>query len=102
MFLMVFDSVYERDLDDPTVPSSYGYAIEIASSSSRIVATVMAIRQWAAERGHQVTWFTVLCLFMLWANFSPLYGVLAIKNVELWELARIAVAGAALLWTVRG
>ena len=34
---------------------------------------------------------------MLWANFSPLYGVLAIKNVELWELAWIAVAGAALL-----
>ena len=97
VFLMVFHAVYQRDLNDPTMLSWYAYAIEIAAIIIGFVATVTAIRQWATARGHQVTWVTVLCLFMLWANFSPLYGVLAIKNVELWELACIAVAGAALL-----
>lgn len=97
IFLMVFHPVYQRDLNDPTVLSWYAYAIEIIVIVIGFVATLMAIRHWAAARGHEVTTFTVLCLFILWANFSPLYGVLAIKNVELWELACIAIAGAALL-----
>jgi hypothetical protein len=97
VFLMAFHLVYQRDLVDPTVLAWYAYALEVVAIVIGFVATMIAIRHWAAARGHHVSWLTWVCVFMLWANFSPLYGVLAIKNVEIWELACIAVAGAALL-----
>jgi hypothetical protein len=97
VFLMLFHPVYQRDLVDPTVLSWYAYALDVIAIVIAFVATVIAVRDWAAARGRTVTPFMVLCLGMLWANFSPLYGVLAIKNIEIWELACIAVAGAALL-----
>lgn len=97
VFLMLFHRVYQRDLVDPTVLAWYAYALDVLAIVVAFAATVFAIRHWAAARGRSINGFMILCLAMLWANFSPLYGVLAIKNVELWELACIAVAGAALL-----
>lgn len=97
VFLMLFHWIYHRDLADPTLLAWYAYALDVLAIAIAFVATVVAVRDWAAARGHRVGAVTVLLIGMLWANFSPLYGVLAIKNVELWELACIAVAGAALL-----
>lgn len=106
VFLLLFHPVYQRDLVDPTVLAWYAYALDVLAIMIAFVATAMAIRDWAASRGRSVDRFMILCLALLWANFSPLYGVLAIKNVELWELACIAVAGAAILrnrpWIVGG
>lgn len=98
VFLMLFHPVYQRDLVDPTLLAWYAYALDLTAIAIGFVATVFAIRKWASARGRAFTGFMVLCLAMLWANFSPLYGVLAIKNVELWELACICVGGAALLY----
>lgn len=97
IFIMLFHWVYQRDLNDPTVLSYYAYALDMVAIVIAFVATIAAVRHWAESRGHRVGTLTVVLIGMLWANFSPLYGVLAIKNVELWELACIAVAGAALL-----
>ena len=97
IFLMLFHPVYRLNLDDHTVLSWYGYGLDLAAIVIAFVATFDAIRTWAMARGARVGGPMLLALGLLWANFSPLYGVLVIKNVELWELALIAVAGAAML-----
>ena len=97
VFIMLFHWIYQRDLNDPTWLSYYAYALDLLSIVVAFIATVVAVRYWAESRGYRVGALAVVLIGMLWANFSPLYGVLAIKNVELWELACIAVAGAALL-----
>jgi hypothetical protein len=97
IFLMLFHPVYRLNLTDHTVLSWYAYALDLIAIAIGFIATFDAIRTWAMARGVKVGGPMLLALFLLWANFSPLYGVLVIKNVELWELALIAVAGAALL-----
>ena len=97
VFLALFHPVYRLNLSDPTLLSYYAYTLDVLAIGVAFLATVMAIRTWVASRGGTVTPVMWLALALLWANFSPLYGVLAIKNVEVWELALIAVGGAALL-----
>lgn len=97
IFLMLFHPVYRLNLADHTVLSWYAYALDLMAILIGFIATFDAIRTWAMARGARVGGPMLLALGLLWANFSPLYGVLAIKNVELWELALIAVAGAAML-----
>lgn len=97
IFLMLFHPVYRLGLADHTVLSWYAYALDLIAIVVGFIATFDAIRTWARARGVVVGAPMLLALALLWANFSPLYGVLVIKNVELWELALIAVAGAAML-----
>jgi hypothetical protein len=97
IFLMLFHPVYRLDLADHTVLSWYAYALDLIAIMVGFIATFDAIRTWAMSRGVRVGGSMLVALGLLWANFSPLYGVLAIKNVELWELALLAVAVAALL-----
>lgn len=97
VFLMVLHPVYRLDLVDRTWLSYYAYALDLLAICAGFTATWIAIRTWAEARGHRVGGMMLLALALLWLNFSPLYGVLVIKNVELWELALICVAGAALL-----
>jgi len=97
VFLFLFHPIYRLDLQDPTLLSRYALALDLLAIAVGFAATWDAIRTWLKGRGQAATPIMLLALFLLWANFSPLYGVLVIKNVELWELALIAVAGAALL-----
>jgi hypothetical protein len=97
IFLMLFHPVYRMDLVDRTLLSYYAYALDLIAIAIGFIATFDAIRTWAASRGVRVGGTMLLALGLLWANFSPLYAVLVIKNVEIWELALIAVAGAAVL-----
>lgn len=97
VFLFLFHPIYQLDLQDPTLLSRYALALDLLAIAVGFAATWDAIRTWLTARGQRATPMMLLGLFLLWANFSPLYGVLVIKNVELWELALIAVAGAALL-----
>ena len=97
VFLFLFHSVYRLDLANRTLLGYYSYLLAVVSIAAAFVATLHAIRTWAASRGARLSGAMVVALVLLWANFSPLYGVLAIKNVELWELALIAVAIAAML-----
>jgi hypothetical protein len=96
VFLMVFHPVYRFTLERHDLLAWYGYALGIAAVATAFIATRRAIRRWADANGLSLPLLTP-ALFLLWANFSPLYGVLSVKNAELWELAFIAVAGAALL-----
>jgi len=97
IFLMLLHPVYRLDPADQTLLSRYAYALDLIAILIGFLATFDAIRTWARSRGVRVGGSMLLSLGLLWANFSPLYGVLVIKNVELWELALIAVAGAAML-----
>jgi hypothetical protein len=95
VFLMVLDPVYRRDIDDHATLAWYAFAVGLFSIAVAFAATAVAIRSWLAARGLPMTRTVWLGLFLLWGNFGPLYGVLAIKNVELWELAAIMVGCAA-------
>jgi hypothetical protein len=97
VFLLLFHPIYKLDLVDHTLLSRYAYALDLMAIVIGFIATWDGIRTWAASRGVRADGWWLLAVGLLWANFSPLYGVLVIKNVELWELALIAVAGAALL-----
>jgi len=97
VFLMVFHPVYRFTLARHELLAWYAYAVDLAAIMIAFAATRRAIGRWAALNGVTVPKLMTLALFLLWANFSPMYGVLAVKNVELWELALLAVAGAALL-----
>jgi hypothetical protein len=97
VFLALFQPVYRYTLSRPDLLAWYGYALDLLAIGIAFVATRRAIATWASRRGLTLPRATTPALLFLWMNFSPLYGVLAIKNVELWELALMAVAGAAVL-----
>lgn len=97
VFLALFHPVYKFTLARPELLAWYAYAVDLIAIVIAFIATRRAIYRWAAMRGASMPPLTTPALLFLWINFSPLYGVLAVKNVELWELALIAVAGAALL-----
>ena len=103
IFLFVFHPVYRFTLARPDWLAWYAYALDLIAIAIAFIATRRAILFWLASRGVTPSRWLTPALVFLWANFSPLYGVLAIKNVELWELALIAVGGAAWLegrrWT---
>ena len=102
VFLAVFHPVYRLTIARPDLLAWYAYAIDVVAIVVAFLATRRAIGRWAERRGITLPRSLTPALLLLWANFSPLYGVLAVKNVELWELALIAVAGAALLEERRG
>lgn len=97
VFLAVFHPLYRVALDRPEVVAWYAYAVDLVAIAVAFLATRRAVLHWIEVRGLTPPRLLTPALLMLWANFSPMYGVLAVKNVELWELALIAVAGAALL-----
>jgi hypothetical protein len=103
VFLLLLDPVYRRTLHRPELLAWYCYLLDLIAIGIAFFATRSAIRQWLASRGQAVPRYLTLALAVLWANFGPLYGVLAVKNVELWELACIMVGIAALMkgwrWT---
>lgn len=92
VFLFVLHPVYKLDLVDRTLLGYYSYFLGVLAVGAGFYATLLAIRTWAASKGAKVSRPMLLALALLWANFSPLYGVLAIKNVELWEPALISIA----------
>jgi hypothetical protein len=96
IFLMLFHPLY-RITARHDVIAWYGYVLDGLAIAIAFLATRRAMDTWAARQGRQLPWFATPALLFVWLNFSPLYGVLAIKNVELWELALMAVAGAAFL-----
>lgn len=104
VFLLAFDLVYRSDMQDEARLARFAFALDVLAIAVAFVATVMAVRVWLASRGRRLEPVTVLALALLWGNFGPLYGVLAIKNVELWELALVMVGCVAMLkgwrWTV--
>jgi hypothetical protein len=97
IFLFAFHPIYRLTLARPDLLAWYAYALDVLAIVVAFVATRRAIHVWTASRGLALSRWTTPALLLLWTNFSPLYGVLAVKNVELWELALIAVAGAAIL-----
>lgn len=97
VFLAVFHPVYQRTIARPELLAWYAYAVDLAAIAIAFFATRRGIQRWAQLRGVTLPRLMTPALLLLWANFSPMYGVLAVKNVELWELALIAIAGAALL-----
>ena len=97
VFLALFHPVYRVTMTRPDLLAWYAYALDLAAIVVAFLATRRAIGRWAAMHDVTLPGMMTPALLLLWANFSPLYGVLAVKNVELWELAMIAVAGAALL-----
>ena len=97
VFLAVFHPVYQRTIARPELLAWYAYAVDLIAIAIAFVATRRAMQRWAQLRGVTLPLLMTPALLLLWANFSPMYGVLAVKNVELWELALIAIAGAALL-----
>ena len=97
VFLFVLDPVYRLTTNHPAVLAAYCYLLGVLAIAVAFYATVLALEPWLASRGTERSWPVVLGLVLLWANFGPLYGVLAVKNVELWELAFIMVACAAFI-----
>jgi hypothetical protein len=102
-FLFLFDPVYRRAINRPSVVAAYGYLLDIVAIAVAFWAVLASLKLWMEGRGRRVSRTLLIWLVLLWANFGPLYGVLAIKNVELWEVAFVAVACLSLMrgkrWT---
>jgi hypothetical protein len=97
VFLFLLDPVYRRTVDRPDLLALYCYALDVAAIGVALSATVAALAMWLNERRQPMSPTLLFGLVLLWMNFGPLYGVLAVKNVEIWELAFLAVACLALM-----
>jgi len=97
VFLALLHPVYRVTMQRPDLLAWYAYAIDVIAIVVAFLATRRAIRRWMTLHGVTPPRMLSPALLLLWMNFSPLYGVLAVKNAELWELAFIAIAGAAML-----
>jgi hypothetical protein len=103
VFLFVLDPVYRATIDRLPLLAFYCYALDVIAIGVALYAIVASLSLWLRERQMELSARMLLAIVVLWANFGPLYGVLAVKNVELWETALLAVACLALMkgarWT---
>jgi hypothetical protein len=103
VFLFVLDPVYRATVDRPALLAGYCYLLDVCAIAVAFYATVAALRMWLRERQVDLSSTTLLAVALLWMNFGPLYAVLAVKNVEIWETALLAVGCLALMrgakWT---
>jgi hypothetical protein len=90
-FLLVLHPLVTTVGDDPVALSRWLYAIEIGCLAIAFVATCATLRRWVVPDAPQWA-LAVLCMLVLWLTSTPLYAILAVKNVEIWELALITVA----------
>jgi hypothetical protein len=92
VFLLALDLVYRSDVTNERRLAWFAYGLGLLSIAVAFASTIVAARIWLESRGRRLSWPMVLALVVLWGNFGPVYGVLAVKNVELWELALIMAA----------
>ena len=74
---------------DPERLSHALYALQLVCVAAAFGFTWMTL---APLMPVGLTWVALAALAFLWLNFAPLYTILAVKNVETWELALISVA----------
>ena len=73
------------------------YAIQLVMLSGAFVFCWLSLRLWLQRIGRlpvdaASNAVLVALLVMLWANFAPLLGIVATKNVEMWELCLMSAA----------
>lgn len=83
------------DLADPANPAVAAVSrwLYFAVAPSLLLAawfTASSLRVWLAASRRRAAWMAVATTGLLAANFSPLYEILDIKNVEAWEVCLIA------------
>jgi hypothetical protein len=95
-FFFVLHPLMRITRGDSLALSRWLYAIEILCLVAAFWLTWATLQPLipAARRG-----LTLWLLLILWENFAPMYAILGVKNVEIWELALIS---AALYFLVRG
>lgn len=92
-FLVVMHPMLRWAGDDWTrlARALYGLALALyAASFALTIATLWSLIP-APRR-----WWAIAGLLVLWLNFAPAYAILAVKNVEIWELFLLCLALAAL------
>ncbi len=96
-FFFVLDPLLRRYGRNSPELSRWLYGIQLAAFSLAFVFTFLSLRLWLGAgalgrgaHGPPPLGQLLLLLGFLWLNFSPVYYILSVKNVEMWELCLIA------------
>ena len=89
VFFFVMHPLLRVAADDPERLSRLLYGLQIVCLSLSFVFSWAAFGPVVAPERR---WIALGGLAVLWANFAPIYMILAVKNVETWELLLICAA----------
>lgn len=95
-YFFIAETLLRRCGTDLRRLSHWLYGIQLVCFSLAFLFTVLSLRLWSQRawpraRGEPLPfWQWLALLSFLWLNFAPAYYIMAIKNVEMWELCLIA------------
>jgi hypothetical protein len=88
-FLVVMQPILRWAGDDWVRLSRALYALALTLYAASFALTVRTL--WPLMAPPRRRW-TIIGLLVLWLNFAPAYAILAVKNVEIWELFLLCLA----------
>lgn len=98
VFFFVMQPLLRVTGGDTVALSRWLYVVQLTAIAVAFLCCLLSLRVWlgqtrGADAGRRFpTAHVALFLAVLWLNFSPLYYILAVKNVEMWELCLLSVA----------
>lgn len=97
VFFLVLQPFLLASGGDRTALANWLYGLQLVATALAFLCCVLSLRLWldqenGAAEPRLPTPHLALLLGLLWFNFSPLYAIVAGKNVETWELALITLA----------
>lgn len=95
-FFFVLDPLLRRCGQDQARLARGLYGLQLVAFSLAFVFTLLSMRRWVRaafgydSRARLPARQLAVLLGFLWLNFAPAYYIMAVKNVEMWELCLLA------------
>src|SRR5207237_756367 len=91
IFFFIMHPLLRVTRGDRGALAAWLYALQIVCLAFSVLLTTATIKTFVASRDQD--WPLVLAwLLVLWLNFSPLYTILRVRSVEVWELLLMSLA----------
>ncbi len=92
VFLAVMHPLLFLSGDQAWPLSRWLYGVQLTALAVAFTFCTLSFVSWMDQERITPKAPRIILLIILWANFSPLYTIVATKGVEMWELALISVA----------
>jgi len=89
VFTAVMHPLLQATHGEPAPLARWLYALQLACLAGAFAFTWLTLRPMIPPESRSIA---LAALAFLWLNFAPMYTILAVKNVETWELFLITAA----------